>query len=517
MIEVELPDGHVLEFPDETPPELIQQTAARYARTAKLNQQFEQDMEAEQERLDASRTGVDKAADLAREVVQGATLGFGDEIVAGATAAMLPGDYGPNYDRVLSDERRARQNFKRLNPTLAPAAEFAGAVLSPVNAAIPMAAAGASLPARVGIGALTGGTSGAAYGYGIGEGEADRALSAAEGGAMGLAAGAALPLIAAPFTRGARTESVKEFAKRAPSIDDLRSEAQALYANTKGAAIPADNVRRGAMNAYRQAIDSGMDYGPRATNNPGVRRTVERLAETAADAGDNPIPFGQLDQIRKAAQGQAGRVTEPHDAMLGAQLVEAIDDIVEQADPALGEALAKARNLWGRMRRSEIIANAMAKAENQASGYENGLRTQFRTILNNKKLRRGFSADEIKAMEDVVRGTRLGNLLRQAGRLGMNVFGRNFNNTLTPVAAAGLLSPAVPMAGSVAGRLAEGATARNAELVRAMVASGQGPAQVAPGRLSRLLQAPANMATDLLPLGLQPVNPLRDTLPRPQR
>jgi hypothetical protein len=109
---------------------------------------------------------------------------------------------------------------------------------------------------------------------------------------------------------------------------------------------------------------------------------------------------------------------------MGAIMIENIDNFLDGLDPKklsrgaagadVGPKFKVARELWGRARRSEMINDAFEKAKNQASGFENGIVVQFRSILNNKKKARFFKKDELQAMRDVVRGTKATDLARFA-------------------------------------------------------------------------------------------------------
>jgi hypothetical protein len=126
--------------------------------------------------------------------------------------------------------------------------------------------------------------------------------------------------------------------------------------------------------------------------------------------------LSDIDNLRKIAQNTA-QATEKADAALGVAMIDSIDEFLDSATPsafARGAVKASdvvpkykvARELWGRARRSELVNEAFEKAARQASGFENGLVTQFRRILNNKNQKRYFKPQEIAAMDDVVKGVK---------------------------------------------------------------------------------------------------------------
>jgi hypothetical protein len=93
------------------------------------------------------------------------------------------------------------------------------------------------------------------------------------------------------------------------------------------------------------------------------------------------------------------------------------------ADPKQASKLMfDAIGTWGRSRRVGLIEEAMYRAQNVASGPENGLRIEFRKLLQNPETRKVFSAAERQAIEDVVNGNSLSNLTKLLGKFG---FGTN--------------------------------------------------------------------------------------------
>ena len=147
--------------------------------------------------------------------------------------------------------------------------------------------------------------------------------------------------------------------------------------------------------------------------------------DEAAQSADPNIGFRELDILRKQAGVPAGNVANRTEAAIGSKMVAGIDDYIDSVDPALSGTLKEARDMWGQLRRSELVDTAIDRAKNAASGFENGLRVEFRRIINNPKLARGFNDAEIKAMKQVVQGTAMGNVMRQLGRIGLGLSGQS--------------------------------------------------------------------------------------------
>ena len=59
-------------------------------------------------------------------------------------------------------------------------------------------------------------------------------------------------------------------------------------------------------------------------------------------------------------------------------------------------------------------------ASHTASGMENGLRIEARKLLKNKKKRRGFTADETKALKQIEQGSTASNAAKFLGKFGIS-------------------------------------------------------------------------------------------------
>ena len=65
---------------------------------------------------------------------------------------------------------------------------------------------------------------------------------------------------------------------------------------------------------------------------------------------------------------------------LGSIGVDLVDDFVESGSASTSGVMRDANRLWSRMRKSETIERAIAKAETAQAGLEAGLRAEFKTI-----------------------------------------------------------------------------------------------------------------------------------------
>jgi len=435
-----------------------------------------------------------------RPLQQGMTFGFGDELIALGRSTLRGTDYGQELDY----ERAALDRAREERPVLAYGSEILG---GGATGALATPALSGGLLMRIAQSAGIGAAQGGVYGFGAGEdGFADRAENAAWGGALGGVMGAAAPMVASGIQAGVNrlvNPSPRAVTAMAGGTDDMRAAANALYAQADQAAgLPRSDFTTMAQALSGQVQRQGMDD----MLTPGAVRVMDNITDAATDPAAT-IGFREADILRRQAAIPAGNVANRTEASIGSMIVEGIDSFIDNADPQLAGVLREARDIWGRLRRTELIDVAFDRASRAASGFENGLRVEFRRILNNPRLVRGFGADEIAAMERVVSGTPMGNLLRQVGRFGVglggqsNAVGMSLGAIMGGAAGSAVGGPAGSALGSLGvlalgtgAKAAANATTRNAaEFARAITALGGLPytpaiGDGARGVLARLLQ-----------------------------
>lgn len=378
---------------------------------------------------------------------QGATFGYADEIAA-RLLAMHP---NIDYDKALSYLQGEVSDARATHPVITTGSEIAGAVASPISKIGAGWAGGAETLGQAAIrGGVIGAGQGAVYGAGSTDGDMyERGKGALIGGGLGGAAGAAVPYIAAGAQKVANSirdrRAVNAAIDAAPSAQELRATAGQLYDQ----ADQVTNLSRGdfssAMgNVIQKAERAGLD----ADLTPGAAKVADRIGAAASDANPN-IGFREADILRRKAAVPAGNVSNRTEASIGTRMIEGIDEFIDNADPSLSGVVKDAREMWGRLRRVETVEKAIERAGNTASGFENGLRIEFRKILNNPKLLRGFSEQEIAAIKTVVSGTKMGNLMRQIGRMGLGISGQS-NGLGATVSGLGFSALGGPMTGAAA-------------------------------------------------------------------
>jgi hypothetical protein len=471
-----LPDGTVLEFEPDTPPEVID----------RVFRQHLSEMQSSQSQSAAPPTiGTAKAAGIGG--TQGLTFNLGDEIAAGIGATIgRPGGepiagstWGDRYDNALTEARGVQDAAQSQHPVAYGAGEVAGAALPAVvapelygSSAIAAAPTAASAAGRA---ALAGGAVGAVSGFGGGEGGVkDRLQSAATGGAAGAAIGA----VAAPIARaiGSRGPDLT-----IPSNDQLRAAGTAAYqAADNAGVIIAPHAMQGLEADVRNMLgQNGLD----ANLHPRIMAAYHRILQQANSG--QPVTLRGLDILRQIA-GDAADSQSRGERRLGSMIIEHIDDMVDRLGPhdliqgdetVAVPALQQARQIWSSLRKSELVDELVHSAELQAGSTNSGgnlqntIRQKLRTLLTNRSLGRSFNPEERAALEQLVMGTTTQNGLRVLGRLAPS--SNSWLGVLSTLAA-GPVGLAAPVVGAVAKSAADRSTQGAVQGLSEMVRSGAG-------------------------------------------
>jgi len=432
------------------------------------------------------------ADDTARFIANGLTLGYADKI-----AGYLGGE-GTEAERAKTERARERAGSAAIGAeilgTLGPVSALAKSGVSATRL-VPAGMEGMKgLIARSLATGADAGTLGAIQATGNDTDPITGALLGAAGGAAGNVAGEALTA-GASKALGAFNRPVKTM-----TPEELKAAGSAAYARAKGAGVI---FKPEAVGNLRDTVYKDMaEFGFHPTNQPGAGVAFDELARLSQ--GGN-VSLEGLESLRRMAAGGFNPTNPSNNKLLG-QITERIDDFTANATPqdilagnakAATDALSEGRDMWSRFRKvekvDELLGRAGLNAGSAGSGgnIENATRQQLKRILTDKKMMRGFTADEKEAVRKAVLGTPGQNTLRLAGKLSPQ------GNGLM-AALGGAASFANPWVGLPAMAIAAGAkkgseamTARNAELVKKLIAAGgsksalQGPKNA----LQRLTEA----------------------------
>lgn len=407
MIEVELPDGRIIEFPDGTDPNVIQSTARRLLGIQQQQPPIPQPVQPEL----APQRGIGEQ--IGRSVAEGATLGFFPEMVAAGQTALGSAGIGP--ERTFQ-ENVARQEAVQagIPPQVRIPGNIAGGLATGagVASALPRAAV-ATAPRAAAVGALEGAVAGAGFAP-----PGERVQGAATGAAIGGAIGAAAQPIGRLIAR------LRSPIPAAPTRDDLRRFATEAYeaADRSGLVVKQSSFAKSVQDLGQELTEAGAH--PRL--HPRAMTAFQELADNAA-LGDLPLKkFEILRRIAKSATAS----NEVDERRVGAIIINHMDDFLsnlKQTDTTAGDArlasesLKRARALWNRQSKAETIEEIIERASNRSgqfslSGMENAIRTEFRQIAQNKKRLRLFDKQEQAAIQKIVRGGPIMNTLRQIGK-----------------------------------------------------------------------------------------------------
>lgn len=304
-----------------------------------------------------------------------------------------------------------------------------------------------------------------------------------------------------------------------PSLDDVRAAEKSKWEAVQS--NPATLTPQAEAEYLAKMQDQLVR--DRATN-PNL---FPRANATLADIQGNPnrTLYGLEEDRRLVGRNVAGNADE---AAVGVKMKNEIDDYLRSLDPskvtgadpraAVADTM-EARALTARRSRAEEVTDATNKAETRAAtsgtgGNEiNATRQKIRALLDRetdlvrKGKRGGYTPDEIKAMEDIVRGTPTTNAARMFGRLAptsgalpMMATGYGGMAGLGSAVMGGNLLFAAPFGagavGSVAKGVGESITKRQIEDLLKLILSGKKPemsqarAAANVGRVSGLMSAP---------------------------
>lgn len=363
------------------------------------------------------------ASDVLQLAGSGAMMGFGEKGVAALRAPFTD----KTYEEELAGQRSQTEAARNRAGGAGAAAELTGAVAAPLTAA----SKGLTLAARGGTAAMTGAKGLAARTGLMGiEGAGYGALTAAgndqdigTGAALGAAGGVGGNLLGEGIAAGVgKVAGLFNKKPVIPGLDDINAAKTAAYARAEqaGVAFTPQGVDRLNKKVVAELADMGFDPALQ----PGAAAAVRRIQEL----GGQSVTLKGLDTLRKVASNGYIPGNKSNNMAIG-KIVDAIDDLIARPgakDVLFGDAqagsraLGEARKLASRAAKLEKIDDAVNRAELRAASTgsggntDNAIRQNLRRILEKP---RGLSADERKALEQVVRGTPGQNALRLAGKL----------------------------------------------------------------------------------------------------
>lgn len=514
----ELADGRILEFPDGTDPAVIQSTVKRMLGQPEQQpiipaptQQIDTDqvqpvapaIAAEMQEPQLGQPGglVASLPEIGGEEALGTVAsGIVAEPVAGLAGLVSAPFVGAEQaTKNIESVREALTFIPKTESGMAKLQQIAE-ILQPVGEAVEAAeevTAEAGFEAAGPVGAAIGATVPTAAMTALGAGSVRRALG--------------LSKIAKVGKNLVTTGAKKLLTESAPTIEGLKTAARGVYdeLDNIGITINPGSVNRLSNELRSVARQSGF--------NKKIHPKVSAALSEFQTVRNSPQSLTEIDTLRKVMQGAASSI-EPSEARIGSILIGKIDDTLDNLKGAnfvnptkadIGAKFRDARQLWRRAKKSELLEESFEKARLQATGFENGIRVQFRSILNNKKKRRGFTSEEIDAMTQVVKGGTAENIAKMIGRFGFSE-GQASNMLMGSLGVAGGAAVggapgavAVPLIGQLSRKLAQKLTRAGAEATDVLIRAGNEGDDIVKAYL-KITKPEKRNAADLTELLLRP-------------
>jgi len=424
MPNVKMPDGAVVAFPDDMPPEQIKAMIAKKFPDAALNQKLAQPFGANPKPVNAAPSvgPMDYLSQSMSGLNEGIAMGLGapvDIATLGINAATtglnaMTGSNIPQITNPVGGSQAIREGI--LAPTITPESDDPG-----LRAARRITQeVGAWTVPGMGLAAKTGRT--------LGQAAKEIPSAVASGTGAAVAQTIAPDNVLAEFagqmiggmTPGAVTRAGTK--PKAPSVDDLRVERDKAYEAVKqlGASYQPQ--------AYdKMLVDLVNDVKADNISPTRHERAYSFIGDMIQRRNGKPMTLTELDQLRQEVRRDliTPAYSNPNaaaDAHFGDKILDAIDDMIA-SDTSASQTMKTAREAHSRLRKSELIADAILRAtrraESTGSGgnINNAIRQNIRSILDSPKKSKAFTATERAAMESLIKQGKAENLLRLLGKL----------------------------------------------------------------------------------------------------
>lgn len=291
-----------------------------------------------------------------------------------------------------------------------------------------------------------------------------------------------------------------------PTVQDLQSVASSAYRAPEVAAL---KLKPQALTDIGSGISSHL---ANEGYDPLLAPKTFGLLEKSAKPPDEEGAFATAQNIQTLRR-MLGKAAESPDKTerSAAQIAQRrLDDMMAKIPPqhvlegdaqAASNILGQARGNYAAASRSERLSEALARAEKQAQragvggNLENATRQRITEILNSPNKRRGFSKDEISALDDYVAG----NFTRNSLRVATKVLGGD--NPLMAVIHTGLawstsgLSLAAPLTGYALKRINNAISARQLDRIDEMIRTRSPAGKEFEKAISDWSRAAGSMAT----------------------
>ena len=216
---------------------------------------------------------------------------------------------------------------------------------------------------------------------------------------------------------------------KVPAASEIKQQASSLYKQIDDAGVLIKSEPFGQF-VNRVKVDIGGKV--REARNPKVTDAIKELDEATGSA----VNLRKIQDLRESIS-KIKMSSDKSDRMFAGDIVKELDDFVEgldaskliapaQADLEAIKLVPQARDLWKQARKSELLDEIYRKANIKATDSFDDvevvkkLRAEFKNLATSKDKLRGFTSEEVKAIENAAKGGRLENTLRAFGSAGQN-------------------------------------------------------------------------------------------------
>jgi hypothetical protein len=230
---------------------------------------------------------------------------------------------------------------------------------------------------------------------------------------------APFPLLPNTANIGYRTRA------KVPTSAEIKQQATNIYQKIDNAGVV---IQAQPFNDFVSKVKTTIGGKVREARQPQVVDALKQLDE----ASGSVKTLQKMQDLRESISGikMSGNASE---RMFAGQIVKELDDFIDNLDasklisPVKGDVEAiklvpQARELWKQARKSEMLDEIYRKAEIKSTdpyddvAFATKLRSEFKNLAANKDKLRGFSAEEIKAIEQAAKGGKIENALRAFGK-----------------------------------------------------------------------------------------------------
>lgn len=457
MREAQLPDGTILEFPDDTADDVMTMAVKKHLSVPVVSAPTN------------SPVGQDAGANAAFGMALANAAPFGQRITSGigavGAAAMGAGNVKDLYNQAQENTQRTLEanpnaalagSVAGVIPTLAIGSGLAKAISKPIFSGTNALANIGNIAGQSIKGAAAAAPIGAAYAAGEAKSIKDMPEAALSGAEMSAAIGAASPLLlsgAAGLANVGKGAIARNADKLEKVSDKMFKDAGQKYEQMRASGAVLNKSATDELATRVENAVAKLEFIPEL--NPKTMAIINRIKEKSA-IGE--IGLNELDQYRRLL----GRVGATEDGVSAGAARKTIDEVVNgltgrhmiNGDATAVKLLNEGRAQYAKAAKFDDIVDIVKRSEGDA----NKLKANLTRFLNKDENTIGWTKQEIKALKEAAGMTAGEKFLKLGGKFGIDL-GSSVNQgvgigpivgALTGAAAGGGgVAAAVPAVGTV--------------------------------------------------------------------